>query len=215
MAKIIKGVIWGFGILLVLSNLGINISSLLAGLGIGGIAVALALQNILGDLFSAFAIYLDKPFEVGDFIVVGESKGTVEKIGIKTSRLRALQGEELIISNKELTNARIQNFKKMKERRITFRLGVTYETPLEKLKKIPEIIKQIITSFEDTRFERAHFVQFGDFALIFEVVYYMTTPAYIDYLNTQEKINFKIKEIFEKENIEMAYPTQTIFLKKT
>lgn len=164
---IIKVLLWTIGIILILSNFGISVTSLVAGLGIGGIAIAFAAQNLLSDLFSSFSIYADKPFQPGDFIVVGDKKGVVKSVGMKTTRIKALQGEEIIIPNKELTTATIQNFKKLQERRVEFSLGLAYETPNEKLRKVPEIIKGIITSFEVLRFERAHFKAFGDFALIF------------------------------------------------
>ncbi|MEA2088949.1 MAG: mechanosensitive ion channel family protein [Patescibacteria group bacterium] len=214
LGNISKAVLWCIGVLLFLSNLGVNITSLVAGLGIGGIAIALALQNILGDLFSSFAIYFDRPFTVGDFIIVGEQSGIVEKVGIKTTRIRALRGEEIVISNKELTSARIQNFKKMKERRITFSFGVVYNTLSEKMKKIPSIIKEIVESEKLARFDRAHFHEFGDSALLFEVVYYIQTGEYNDYMDANQGMMLKIKTAFEKENIVMAYPTQTVYLEK-
>ncbi len=214
LGNIAKGLLWVIGLLLFLSNLGINITSLIAGLGVGGIAIALALQNVLSDLFSSFAIYLDRPFVVGDFIVLGADMGTVEKIGIKTTRIKTLRGEELVVSNQELTTARIQNFKQMRERRITFEFGVVYNTPTEKVKKIPEIIKKIITDVKLTRFDRAHFSKFADSALLFNVVYYINSPEYMDYANAHQEIHLKIKEVFEKEKIEFAYPTQTIILEK-
>ncbi len=211
---ILKIILWVLAGILILSSWGINVNSLIAGLGIGGIAVALAVQSILGDIFSSFSLVLDKPFEIGDFIVVGAHKGIVKKVGIKTTRIQTLQGEELVISNKELTESRIQNFGKMKERRIQFSFGVCYETPLEKLKKIPEIVKEIIGGIEGAKLDRVHFKEFKDFALIFEVVYYVLSPDYLEYMNIQQEINFKLKEIFEKESIEFAYPTQTIYLFK-
>ncbi|MBU4369951.1 mechanosensitive ion channel family protein [Patescibacteria group bacterium] len=214
LGKIIKGVLWTIGFLLVLSNLGVNVNSLIAGLGIGGVAIALALQNILGDLFSSFTIYFDKPFVVGDFIVIGEQMGVVKKIGLKTTRIQALQGEELIFSNNELTSARIQNFKKLKERRIAFTFGVVYETSMEKIKIIPEIIKKIIDTVDKARFDRAHFVQFDNSSLSFETVYYAESEDYNVYRNIHQEILFKIKQTFEKEKISMAYPTQTLYFKK-
>lgn len=215
LGKILKGIIWGIGLIFVLSNLGINVTSLIAGLGIGGIAVAFALQNILEDLFSSFAIFFDKPFRVGDFIVVGGNyKGAVERIGIKTTRLRSLQGEELIISNKELTSAKIQNFGRIEQRRVVLNIGVTYETSPEKLKKVPQIIKEIVTSIENVDFDRAYLVKFGDFAIIFELVYFVKTSDYLVHLKAQQEILLKLKEAFEKENIEFAYPTQTLYLRK-
>ncbi len=193
----------------------------LTGLAIGGAATAIvigfALQHVLSDFFSAFSIYFDKPFEIGDYIIVGDHAGTVKKIGMKSTRVQLLQGEELVLSNKELTTASIRNFKKMKRRRITFGFGVTYGTPLTKLKKIPVIVKDIIDPKKLNnvyKLDRVHFTEFGDFSLNFEIVYYMNTKDYAKYRDTQQEINFKIKEAFEKEGIEMAFPTQTIFLNK-
>lgn len=215
LGNIAKWSLWVIGGLLVLSNLGVNITSLVAGLGIGGLAIALALQNVLSDLFSSFSIYFDKPFQVGDYIVVGEHSGTVEKIGIKTTRIRALQGEEIIIANQELTSARVQNFKKLKERRISTSFGVTYETNNEKLKKIPDLIQKIVEAEPNIRFNRVYFTTFADSALVFDLVYYVMSDEYPVYLEAQQNMNFKIKEAFEKEGIDMAYPTQTVYLSKS
>ncbi len=209
-----KIVLWAIGGLLILSNLGVDVTSLVAGLGIGGIAIALALQNILSDLFSSFALYFDKPFVVGDFIVVGKHMGTVEKIGIKTTRLRSVQGEEIVISNKELTSAIVQNFKRMDERRIVFQLGVVYTTSNKKLEKGLDIIKEIIDKESSARLDRAHFTSFDDSALTFEVVYYVDSREYGVYRDIQQNINFAIKEAFDKEKIEFAFPTQTLYLEK-
>jgi len=211
---IIKIIIWSVGLMMILSNLGVDITSLIAGLGIGGVAVAFALQNILSDLFSSFAIYFDKPFLVGDFIIVGDKMGTVEKIGIKTTRIRALQGEELVISNNELTSAHIQNFKKMQDRRIVQTLGLVYETPYEKLKKIPQIIKSIMETIDGVKLDRVHFSEYGDSALKFEIVYYVKSPDYNTYMDLRQELNFKIREEFEKEGLSMAYPTQTLYVNK-
>lgn len=212
--KIARGVLWIFGVLLILSNLGVKITSLVAGLGIGGVAIAFALQNILADLFSSFSIYFDKPFVIGDFIVVGKDVGVVKNIGIKTTRLQALQGEEIVISNKELTSTRVQNFKKLQERRIVLSFGVVYDTSLEKLKKINNIVKEIIDNEEKVHFDRCHFVSFDDSALSFEVIYFVESPDYTEYRDRHQNILFEIKKRFEKENISMAYPTQTVYLKK-
>lgn len=213
--KIVANVIlWSIGILLILSNLGFEVSTLVASLGIGGVAIAFALQNILGDLFSSFAIYFDKPFQIGDFVVVGEDSGTIKKIGLKTTRITTLQGEELVISNAELTSTRIKNFKKMRTRRALFGFGVVYSTPLAKLKKIPEIVQKIIEKIELAESDRVHFRKFGDSSLDFEVVYHVKTRDYVDYVDTQQKINFAIVAAFEKEKIEMAFPTRTIYLQK-
>ncbi len=206
-----KIILWIVGLLLILSNLGFNITSLVASLGIGGIAVALALQNILTDIFSSFSIYFDKPFQVGDYIVVGKDDGIVKKIGLKTTRLETLQGEELVISNQELTSSRVQNFRKIKKRRNTIKLGVVYETSQKKLKRVGEILEKIVTGTKDVDFVRCFFTEFGDFSLNFELIYYTLSPEYVDFLVKQEEINFAIKEAFEKEKIEFAYPTQVIY----
>jgi len=214
LSGIVKGSLWVFGVVLILSNFGINVTSLVAGLGIGGIAVALAVQNILGDLFSSFAIFFDKPFEVGDTIQVGQDRGTVEKIGIKTTRVRSLQGEEIVISNKELTSARIQNYRRLDERRAQILFGVLYETSAEKLRQIPEMVREIIEPIEKARFARCHFTTFGDSALNFETVYHVESQDYDLFMDIQQEINQKILFKFNEEGIGMAYPTRTVYLSK-
>jgi len=214
LGKVLKVVLWAIALILVLQNLGYNISTIVAGLGIGGIAIAFALQNILGDVFASFSIHFDKPFRVDDFIVVGTEMGTVKSIGIKSTRLQSLQGEELIISNRELTEAKVHNFKKMEKRRIAFNLGVAYGTSTEKLKKIPNIIRKIGEKIDLVEMDRIYFKEFADFSLIFEIVYFLNSIDFDVYVKTREQINLAIKEAFEKEKIEMAYPTQTIFVKK-
>jgi small-conductance mechanosensitive channel len=209
---VIRVIVWSIVLIILLDNLGIKISALVAGLGIGGIAIALAAQTVLGDLFSCFIIFFDRPFVIGDFIVIGEFKGTVDHVGLKTTRLISLGGEQLIFSNTDLTNSRIRNYKRMDRRRIVFQLGVTYQTTLMQLKKIPQIIEEIITQIPDATFDRAHFASYGDFSLNFEIVYYVNDRDYNKYMVIQQEINFKIKEAFEKEGIEFAYPTQTVFL---
>ena len=210
----VKLILWSLGTLMILSNLGVNVTSIIAGLGVGGIAIALAAQGILADIFSSFSIYFDRPFEVGDFIQVGTEKGEVEKIGLKTSRLRTPQGEELIISNQELTSARVQNFKRMEKRRISFSLGLTYDTTAEKLEKIPKIIKAIVDKESMAEFDRCFFVTYGDSALVFDIVYYVESPDYIDYLEVNQTINLAIYKKFATEKIDFAYPTQTIVTKQ-
>lgn len=212
---IVKIAIWLIALIFLLDNLGFKVSSVIAGFGIGGVAVALAAQSFLGDLFSYFSILFDKPFKIGDLIIVGDKMGIVEHIGIKTTRIRSISGEEIIFSNTSLTNSRIDNYKRMQERRIVFTIGVCYETPLEKLKIIPSLIKNIVESLPDVRFDRAHFKSFGDFNLIFEVVYYVLKPDYTLYMERQQEINYKIKELFEKEGINFAYPTSTVYLFNT
>lgn len=212
LSLILRVVLWTIGILMILSNLGFNVTSLLASLGIGGLAVSLALQPLFADIFSSFSIILDKPFEEGDYIVSGEYKGTVRHIGLKTTRLQALQGEELVISNSELTAARVQNFKKLKKRRIVFSIGVTYDTPTAKLRGIPKTIKKVISGKEHVEFDRAHFWEFSDSSLNIEIVYYINSSEYIDYMDTQQSINLEILEAFEKDGIEMAFPTRTVHM---
>jgi small-conductance mechanosensitive channel len=209
-----KTTLWVIALLMILSNLGINITSLVASLGIGGLAVALALQNVLSDLFSSFSIFIDKPFEVGDYIKIGTDSGTVERIGMKTTRMRTLVGEELVVSNKELTTARVQNFKRMERRRELFSLGVAYETTKEKLEKIPELIKQAVEAVDHTEFSRCHFSTYGDFSLNFETVYYIDEADYTVYMDARQTVNFNIFEAFAKENVEFAYPTQLVYTKK-
>ena len=207
-------ILWSVVILLALGNLGFDVTGLVAGLGIGGIAVALAAQNILGDLFASLSIVLDKPFLIGDFIVVDDKVGTVEYIGLKTTRIRSLGGEQIVVSNADLLKSPIRNYKRMHERRIVFSLGVTYETPADKLERIPAMIEEIIGTQEHSRFDRAHFKEYGDFALIFEVVHYITGPDYNLYMDVQQAINLALFRRFQAEGIEFAYPTQSLYLHK-
>jgi len=214
LSVVIKIVLWSLGLILILGNLGVDVTSLIAGLGIGGVAIALAMQNILGDIFASFSIIIDKPFQVGDFIKIGNDLGTVEKIGIKTTRLRTPDGEQLIIGNKELTDTRVQNFKRLEKRRALFSLGIIYETEKEKLEKIPELIKNIITQNTAIEFDRCHFKSFGDSGLNFEIAFYVNSQDYVEYLDAVQEINLKIFEVFNKEKIEFAYPTSVEYQKK-
>lgn len=197
-------------ILVALDNFGIDVTALVAGLGIGGVAVALALQNILGDLFASLSIVLDKPFVVGDFLIVNEYLGTVEQVGLKTTRIRSLSGEQIVFSNADLLNSRIRNYKRMYERRIVFSFGIVYDTPVEKLERISSMVREIVESQDPVRFDRAHFHQYGDFSLNFEVVYYVLVPDYNTYMDIQEAINIKLFRRFKKEEIDFAFPTQTV-----
>ncbi|MEH6529565.1 MAG: mechanosensitive ion channel family protein [Porticoccus sp.] len=211
---VIRIVLWSIVTLLVLDNLGVNVTALVAGLGIGGIAVALALQNILGDLFASLSITFDKPFIIGDFLIIGEHMGSVENVGLKTTRVRSLSGEQLVFSNSDLLNSRIRNYGRMFERRVAFSIGVIYETPREKLRRIPEIIRVAVEAQDETRFDRSHFMKYGDYALMFETVYYVLSPDYNIHMDIQQSIYFAIHEGFEKEGIEFAYPTQKLFVHK-
>lgn len=205
-------ILWSLALLLALDNLGFNITALLTGLGIGGVAVALAAQNILGDLFASISIALDKPFIIGDFIVVGDQLGTVEYIGLKTTRLRSLSGEQIVFSNTDLLNSRIHNYKRMAERRVLFSFGVTYQTSADMLERIPAMVRAIIEQQEQTRFDRAHFQAYGDSSLDFEVVYYVLDRDYNVYMDKQQAINLALFRRFETEGIEFAYPTRTLHI---
>ena len=208
-----KVVLWTVALLLALDNIpGIEVDALIASLGIGGIAVALAVQNILGDLFASLSIALDQPFVIGDSITVGEYVGTVEHIGLKSTRVRSLTGEQLIFSNSDLLNSRIRNYGRMEERRVSFTLGVTCQTPYEKLVEIPRMVEGIIKAQPQTRFGRAHFKAYGDFSLDFEIVYSMLTSDYGVFMDIQQAINLEILRRFAEEGIEFAYPTQTVFV---
>lgn len=213
-SSLINLIVYSIGLIFLLENLGLKISTVVAGLGIGGIAVALAAQTILGDLFNYFVIFFDKPFQVGDFIMIDNKLGSIEKIGVKTTRIKSLSGEQLVFSNTDLTNSRIHNFKKMERRRVAFTIGVIYQTKLEQLQIIPEIIKNIIQSHDDVQFDRAHFSNYGNFSLNFETVYYVIGADYNKYMDIQQSINLKIYDEFSKRGIEFAYPTQTVFLEQ-
>lgn len=207
---LVKGTLWVLAILLLLSNFGINVSSLIAGLGIGGIAIAFALQNILTDLFSSFAIYFDKPFVAGDFIKVGKQLGVVERVGIKTTRLRALQGEEIVISNRELTSVRIQNFHTMSERRVEIFVGIEYDTPRSVVATLPTKIRSRMDALSGVRVDRVHFASFGESALNFDIVYYVPSGDYTAYMDRQQEINLEIMKLFEEEKVAFAFPTRTV-----
>ena len=207
-------VVWSLVLLLALDQLNFDITALVAGLGIGGVAVALAVQNVLGDLFASLAIVLDKPFVVGDFIVVDNLRGTIERVGIKTTRMRSLDGELLVFSNADLLKSRIRNFERMRERRVLFSVGVTYQTPADRLRKIPDWLREAVESQPRTRFDRAHFKEYGDSALAFEIVYYVLDRDYNVYMDVQQAVNLAIFERFAREQVEFAYPTRTLYLKQ-
>ena len=211
-AFVSKIVIWSVLVLVALDTMGINITTVVAGLGIGGVAIALAIQNILGDLFASLSIILDKPFVIGDFIILNEYLGVVEYIGLKTTRVRSLSGEQIVFSNSDLLSSRVRNYGRMFERRVPFIIGVTYDTPRDKLKRIPEIIRDAVNAQDNTRFDRSHFMKYGDYALQFETVYYVLSPDYNIFMDIQQSINLMIHEAFEREQISFAYPTQKLFV---
>lgn len=209
---VVKVLIWAAGIVFLLDNLGFKVSAVIAGLGIGGVAVALAAQAVLGDLFSYFAILFDKPFELGDFVIVGDYMGSIEHIGIKTTRIRSLGGEQLVVANSDLTNSRIRNYKRMERRRVVFRFGVLYQTDIGSLREIPGIVKDIIAREENAEADRVHFASFGDSSLDFEVAYYVLSGDYSQYMDIQQRINLVMMEEFASRGIEFAYPTRTLYV---
>jgi len=212
---VIRMVLWSVALVFLLDNLGFEISAVVAGLGIGGIAVAMASQTVLGDLFSYVAILLDKPFEIGDFIILdGGFMGTIEYIGIKTTRVRTLSGEQILIPNSDLTSHRVRNYKRMQERRVVFKLGVTYGTTPEKMEKALSLVKEIIGKSPDVRFDRCHFSEFGDSSLNIETVYWVLSPDYNRYMDIQQDLNLAIQRAFAKEGLDFALPTQTLYVKR-
>ncbi len=210
----IKFGVWSFVLVLVLSNLGYNLTSIITGLGIGGIAIGLALQNVLGDFFSGIIILFDKPFEIGDYIKVGEFSGTVKSIGVKTTRITLLDGQELVITNKDLTESRVHNFKKLRKRRKVIHLGVTYGTPLKKLQKVRGLVEKAFKGLKEVELDRVHLVELADSSKKFEIVYYILSQDYKLYLDQNEQLLMKIIEAFEKEKIDFAFPTHTVHMQK-
>jgi small-conductance mechanosensitive channel len=202
-------------VLLALQNLGVDITALVAGLGVGGVAIALAVQNILGDLFASLSILLDKPFVVGDAIVVGNQSGTVEKIGLKTTRVRSGSGEQLIFANSDLLSSRIQNFKRMQERRVVVRLAVTYQTPMDLVEQLPAALRQCVESQPKARFDRAHFVGFGASSLDFEIVYLVRDAGYDTYMDVNQAIHVAMGRRFEALGVRFAHPTQTLYVARS
>lgn len=204
--------LWLILFLVALDTHGVDVTALVAGLGVGGIAVALAVQNILGDLFASLSIVLDKPFVYGDFIVVDTLSGTVEHVGLKTTRVRSLSGEQLVFSNSDLLSSRIRNYKRMTERRISFTLGVVYQTPRATLERIPEMLRSAVEAQPDTRLDRAHMKGFGASSIDYEIVYYVLSAEYGTYMDRQQSINLEILRLFQEAGIDFAYPTQTLFV---
>ena len=208
-------VVWSLVVLLILDNLGVDVNALIAGLGVGGIAIGLALQSVLRDTFASLSIILDKPFEAGDFVVIDDYAGTIEEIGLKTTRIRSISGEQLVFGNDDLLTCRIRNFKRMAERRVLFRFGVAYETPTDLLASIGGLVQGIIEGIPGTRFDRAHFKEFGDHCLEFEVSYYVTVPDYKRMRDVHEAVNLALHRGFEENRIRFAYPTRRLLVETT
>jgi small-conductance mechanosensitive channel len=211
----LRTLLWAVVLLAVLSNLGVNITAFVASLGVGGVAIALAVQNILGDLFASLSIAVDKPFEVGDAIGIGDMSGTVEHIGLKTTRLRSLTGEQIVISNTDLLKQVVKNYRRMKERRIAFKFGMSYRSAPEKLEAIPGIVKRLIESRPALRLDRVHFQAFGQSSLDFEVVYFVTSPDYGLYMDEQQRLNLQMMREFNALGVELAIPTQALYVAPT
>lgn len=210
--SILQALVWIIGILVIFSNLGYNVSTLITGLGIGGVAIALASQAILGDLFNYFVILFDKPFKKGDSIQIDTQMGTVEYIGIKSTRIRSVGGEMLLISNTDLTKSRIRNYRAAKKRRCLMTLGVVYNTPAEKLRLLPDIIQKVVEGSPKTEFQRVHFSEFASSSLNFELSYFAMTTDYVEYTSIVQEVNFRLVEEFAKIGVEFAYPTQTLYV---
>lgn len=206
----LRTMLWAVILLAVLSNVGVNITAFIASLGVGGIAVALAVQNILGDLFASLSIAVDKPFEVGDFISSSAGTGTVEYVGLKTTRIRALTGEQIVVSNTDLLKQAVKNFRRMQERRIVFGFGVTYGTAPELAEQIPGIVKELVEADDKLRFDRAHLQKFGESSLDYEVVYFVLDPSYNLYMDSQQRLNLGLMRAFAARGIDFAFPTRTL-----
>lgn len=206
----IRLALWAILILVALDNLGINVTALITGLGVGGIAIALATQNILGDIFASVSILIDKPFVLGDFISIDDYMGTVEQIGVKTTRVRALSGEQIVFANSDLLKSRLRNYKTQRERRVVFRISVAYETPAEKVQAIPGMLRATVEAQKTTRFDRAHLVSLGESALLYEVVYWVMDGNYAVYMDIQQAINLEIHRKLGEEGVAFAFPTRTL-----
>lgn len=191
----------------------IHVTALLTGLGIGGVAVALAAQNVLGDLFAALAIVLDRPFVIGDFVIFDDLKGEILNIGLKTTRIKSLGGEEIVVANSDLLKSRIRNYRRMKERRVVFTLDVTYDTPPDVVARIPGIVRGIVEARANTRFDRCHFLAFAASSLQVETVYFVLDPDYNRYADIQHAINLDILRRFAAEKVDFAFPSRTVYLR--
>lgn len=212
---VLKVIIWAMAIVFLIDNLGYNVTTMIAGLGVGGIAIALAAQTILGDLFGYFVIFFDKPFEIGDYVVWGDKSGIIEYIGIKTTRIRSLGGEQLIVTNSDLTKQALSNYKSLQQRREVLTIGVLYETQIELLEEIPGMVREIIENTAKAKFDRAHIAKLADSSINFEIVYYILTTDYVEYMDVKQAVLFDILYKFRDKKVDFAYPTQTLYYKTT
>jgi small-conductance mechanosensitive channel len=209
-----KLILWSVLLLMALDNLGVDVTALIAGLGVGGIAVALALQNVLGDLLASLSIVLDKPFEIGHAITVDDMTGTVENIGLKTTRLRGVGGEQIVLANGELLKSRIRNWARLAERRVVLAFAVPYDTPAAAVERIPGIVRGLVEGQDLVRFDRAHFRGFGPSSLDFEAVYWILSPDYVTFMDRQQAVNLGLLRAFESEGISFAFPRPTVVLER-
>lgn len=207
---LLRILVWSVMLLSILANLGVNITALVASLGVGGIAVALAVQTLLSDMFASLSIGIDKPFEIGDFVVFGSVAGSIEHIGLKTTRIRSLSGEQIVCSNAELLRQTLHNYKRMEERRILFRFGITYGTPRDKVLEVTALVRRIVEGIADTRFDRAHFLAFDNYQLTLEVVYFVLSSDYNKYMDIQQDINLGLLQGMRELDVQFAFPTQSV-----
>jgi len=206
----VRIVVWTMMLLSILANLGVNITAMVASLGVGGIAIALAVQTLLSDVFASLSIGIDKPFEIGDFVVFGSVAGNIEHIGLKTTRIRSLSGEQVVCANADLLKQILHNYKRMNTRRIVFKFGITYNTPSAKVREVGALVKRIIDGVENANFDRAHFIAFDDSQLTFEVVYIMQVPDYGKYMDAQQEINLQLLDGLRSLDVQFAFPTRSI-----
>ncbi|UAW97932.1 mechanosensitive ion channel family protein [Halopseudomonas nanhaiensis] len=206
----IRIVVWTMMLLSILANLGVDITAMVASLGVGGIAIALALQTLLSDVFASLAIGIDKPFEIGDFVVFGEVAGNIEHIGLKTTRIRALSGEQIVCANADLLSKILHNYKRMNTRRIVFKFGIMYSTPTDKVREVAALVRRVVDSVADTHFDRAHFVAFDDSQLTFEVVHIVQSSDYNRYMDIQQEINLGLLQGCRDLGVGFAFPTRSV-----
>ncbi|WP_414163479.1 mechanosensitive ion channel family protein [Superficieibacter sp. BNK-5] len=210
LGMIMRVLVWSMMLLSILANAGVDITALVASLGVGGIAIALAVQTVLSDVFASLSIGFDKPFEIGDFVVFNDVAGTIEHIGLKTTRIRSLSGEQIVCANAQLLQQTIHNYKRMQTRRIVFTFGVATSTPPEKLRTIGDMVKNIITEVGETKFDRAHLLAFNQDRLTFEVVHIVNTADYNKYMDIQQEINIRIIEQLLEKDVELALPSLVV-----
>ena len=211
---LLRAIVWALGTLICLQRFGVPMTAVFTAIGGAGLGLAFALKEPVGELFAYVMILLDKPFRVGQFINVGSVWATVEKIGVRSTHLRNLRGEVIVMNNTMLTTTELSNFADMAQRRMVYRIGVTYSTNVDLMRAIPELIGSIIAAENHVRFDRCHFVEFASSSLNFEIVYYIETKDYSVALNAQQSINLQIMQSFADRGIQFALPSQTLYLEK-